>query len=628
MPRVGNCCRIGVLRYALVVPGRFSSPFLFHLLARLFYEYYTFMASKKKKKGGSGSAQVSSWRFTYEDRIESFVGVESREGNAALLAYGELYARLERKLFACHCSGVPLDRLSTWKKAYQAEYRIPGRMFNALRVSVKGKVLAVRESQLRQIESLERRIERAGKEIAKALERGRLNVAHQKKRRLANLEDRLQALKVDVLAGRARICFGSKKLWRKQYSLEANGYSSHEEWLGDWQTARSDEFFVLGSKDEASGCQLCVATVQDDSKLTLRLRMPDALAGKHGKYLVMERIHFNHGHAQVLAALQGGEGQAISYRFKRDGKGWRVFASVKHQPVAVVTDRRLGALGVDVNVDHLAVSETDFSGNWLRSWTVPLVTYGKSKKQAEALIGDAVAQVVVLAREAGKPLVIEDLDFSKKKDELEGESPGRSRMLSSFAYGKIKAYFLSRGYREGVEVREANPAYSSVIGRVLFTERFGLSVDQAAALVLARRSQGCSERIPRQRGLPAGKCGHGAFAVLSGDGGRFELRVPDGHGGHIDLCVPVRRRAKHVWTQWGVISGRLKKALAERRRQAKCRQGMRGASPVGAGPRAGPGCGQIGVPRVGFPGSRSSRVTGAVELPFAVGAAEQLRLFS
>ena len=124
----------------------------------------------------------------------------------------------------------------------------------------------------------------------------------------------------------------------------------------------------------------------------------------------------------------------------------------------------------------------DCSGNWLRSWPVPLVTCGKSKKQAEALIGDAVAAVVASAREAGKPLVIEDLDFSKKRDLLEGESPGRSRMLSSFAYGRIKTYFLSRGYREGVEVREVNPAYSSVIGRVTFMERYGLSADQAAAL--------------------------------------------------------------------------------------------------------------------------------------------------
>ena len=35
-----------------------------------------------------------------------------------------------------------------------------------------------------------------------------------------------------------------------QHDLEANGYDSHEEWLSDWRDARSDEFFVLGSRDE------------------------------------------------------------------------------------------------------------------------------------------------------------------------------------------------------------------------------------------------------------------------------------------------------------------------------------------------------------------------------------------
>ena len=107
--------------------------------------------------------------------------------------------------------------------------------------------------------------------------------------------------------------------------------------------------------------------------------------------------------------------------------------------------------------------------------------------------------------------MIESLDFSKKKDQLEGEYPGRSRMLSSFAYGKIRTYFLSRGYREGVEVREVNPAFSSFMGRVLFMERYGLSVDQAAALVLARRSLNCSEGIPDHGLCPDGNGGHVAF---------------------------------------------------------------------------------------------------------------------
>ena len=144
------------------------------------------------------------------------------------------------------------------------------------------------------------------------------------------------------------------------------------------------------------------------------------------------------------------------------------------------------------------MAETDASGNCINAWRVPLVTYGKNTHQTEALIGDAVASVVAYAREVRKPIVIEKLDFRQKKAALEGESPRYSRMLSSFSYGKVKAYFISRGYRQGVEVHQVNPAYSSVIGRVKFMERYGLTVHQAAGLVLARRLLGCSERIPRR----------------------------------------------------------------------------------------------------------------------------------
>ena len=91
---------------------------------------------------------------------------------------------------------------------------------------------------------------------------------------------------------------GSRRLWRKQHHLEANGHASHQGWLRDWRDSRSDEFFVLGSRDETAGCQLCVARVADDGTLALRLRMPDCLAERHGKYLVMQGVRFAYGHKQ------------------------------------------------------------------------------------------------------------------------------------------------------------------------------------------------------------------------------------------------------------------------------------------------------------------------------------------
>ena len=330
----------------------------------------------------------------------------------------------------------------------------------------------------------------------------------------------------------------------------------------------ASELFVLGSRDETAGCQLCVAGIAEDGSLTLRVRMPGSLTERHGKYVTISGVRFAHGQSQVLAALGSnaeyaacrrehgeklaratGLGQAISYRFKRDGKGWRVFVTTEMQDVPVVTNKRRGAVGVDLNADHLAVCETDAAGNYVHAFRVPLVTYGKSRHQAEALIGDAVARVVDHARHVGKPIVTERLDFRRKKAALEGESRKYSRMLSSLSYAKTLACFLSRGQRAGVEVYQVNPAFSSVIGRVKFMERYGLSVHQAAALVLARRLFRCSERIPRRWVCPVG------------------------NGVHVAFHVPARKRVKHVWTYWGAISGQLKPALAARHRLGKCRDG-------------------------------------------------------
>ena len=501
---------------------------------------------------------------TYQTRIYDYAGVDRAAGDAALSAYASLYGQMQRKLFAEVAAGSSAASL---KSAYLQRYGIPARLFNAVRVSLEGKVASVRESQRLRQDSLQRRIARAQRQVSDAAERGRWEQVHQKKRRLANLRHRLVGLEADIAAGRVRLCFGSRRLWRKQHHLEANGYGSHEEWLSEWRDARSDEFFVLGSRDETAGCQLCVTSVADDGRLTLRLRLPDCLAEQHGKYLVIEGVRFAYGHERVLAAShsnadyaayrrQHGEkaaratslGQAISYRFKRDDKGWRVFATTQMMEVPVVTDRRRGAVGVDLNADHLAVVETDASGNCINAWRVPLVTYGKSTHQVEALIGDAVASVVAYAREVRKPIVIEKLDFRQKKADLEGESPRYSRMLSSFSYGKVKAYFISRGYRQGVEVHQVNPAFSSVIGRVKFMERYGLSVHQAAALALARRSLGFSERIPRR------------------------LVCPVGNGVHIAFTVPARKRVKHVWTYWGAVSRQLRPALAAQHRLGKRRR--------------------------------------------------------
>ncbi len=237
---------------------------------------------------------------TCQTRIGAFDGIDRTVGDALLAAYADLYGRIQRKLLAQMSAGRSAPSL---KQEYLQRYRIPARMFNALRVSLEGKVASVREQQLMRQDELQRRIVWAQRQIAQAPPGTGREWLHQKRRRLGNLKGKLERLESDLEHGRICLCFGSSKLWRKQHHLTANGYASHDEWLRDWQTARSDEFFVLGSRDETGGCQLCVATVEDEGSLTLRLRLPDALAGEQGKHLVLPGVRFKYGHEQVLATV-------------------------------------------------------------------------------------------------------------------------------------------------------------------------------------------------------------------------------------------------------------------------------------------------------------------------------------
>ena len=158
---------------------------------------------------------------TYQTRISDYADMVRAGGDAGLSAYGELYGKVQRKLFADVAAGRSAVLL---KRECIKEHGIPARMFNAVRVSLDGKVSAVRVSQQLRQDSLRRRIDRAEQQVAKAAEQGLWRQVHQKRRRLSNLKSRRAGLEGDIAAARVRLCFGSKKLWRKRHHLETNGW--------------------------------------------------------------------------------------------------------------------------------------------------------------------------------------------------------------------------------------------------------------------------------------------------------------------------------------------------------------------------------------------------------------------
>jgi IS605 OrfB family transposase len=496
--------------------------------------------------------------FTYQTRLT----VDESSGKI-LDACAETLSHIERKLFADLSAGKLAAAL---KSEYLKKYQITARHFNAIRVQIEGKISSIKERQTQLIVETEHKIKDVQKTIQKLTKKNYYpNKLHQKKRLLFNLQNKQQQLKSDKETGKTRLCFGSKRLFRAQFDLNANGYINHEEWLKDWHSARDNSFFLMGSKDESSGNQSCTATLSSDGSLSLRIRLPNCLVEKHGKYLAFSGIRFKYGHQEIVNALKScerrkhrlklgdpnykQEGLPISYRYKRDGNGWRVFVSVPTAAHKGVTSNQQGVIGIDVNANHLAMTETDRYGNPIGSRSIPLNTYGKSQNQTKALIGDACATLVEYAKEKEKSLIIEDLDFQKKKTQLKNQCfPTYSRMLSSLAYNNIKNNLKARAWKNGVNVGEVNPAFTSVIGRVKFSRRYGLSIHQAAALTIGRRYLKFSERVPR----------HLEF-------------IPDGKCGHVALSLPVRNREKHLWSSWRIIDRELKTAFATHFRAKKIR---------------------------------------------------------
>ena len=463
----------------------------------------------------------------------------SPETESSLSAYAALFGRVERKLYASLCA----DKMSAneRKSHFISTYQISARQYNAVLRTLTGKLDSKRElDKLYQVEKKER-IEAISKTIERLRDQANMLSktggvpseiqkvrfkAHQKPRYRARLSTQIEKI-ADNIGKIPAMCFGSKKLFNKQFFLKENNIKSHNEWLGEWQSARNSQFMVLGSKDETCGNQGAQLYVDNDGEFRLSLRLPDALGG--GK-VELSGFDFNYGKSAVLAACAENErrraanvkaltrssswvkdrktgelrpqtknevlssyGQPLTMRFMRHKFGWTLAVTVEEPaPKVIAGCYEKGCLGVDVNADHLAVCVVTLDGNkkHVEDIPCPASAKGLTTGQRMAMIGDAVKRVVEIARQHDAGVGIEKLDFSRKKKALKETTNKHHRtMLSAFAYNMVLSLIERRCYREGLPCKAVNPAMTSIIGMFKYHSNQN-TTHQAAAQVIARRTLG------------------------------------------------------------------------------------------------------------------------------------------
>jgi IS605 OrfB family transposase len=446
--------------------------------------------------------------------------LKDKAGYLYLDDLGVYVGKLERELF----SWLFFRKIEgNIKTNFSAKHNITSRQYNALLYNINAKVKSNQEKRSYDIECLKEKIEGVEVKIAeKREEKSKLHkkllslkpkteqfhkvqkkyaalkrYIHTKGQKLIRLYNKLAKLEKDESDNKIRICFGSKKRFNAQYHLKKNGYVDHSEWKKDWTQARSSNVYILGSKDETYGNQSCTYDLANN----LRIRTHGNFEKTYGKYVTFQNVLFPYGQDQVdqckkksgIRVSPKGQKtnlyQAITYTLVRKEKGWYVHAAIEVEEADIVTSSLGGIVSIDLNDGFISVSELDRFGNPIANFDLPVLMQNRSSEQTEAAMSDALNVVVTYAKEVGKNIGCEYINFAKKKARLK-ENGGKKyrRMLSNLSFSMFKTQLETKCKKEGVKLIQVSPAYTSQIGHVKFMKRYGLSSHGSAAVVIGRRA--------------------------------------------------------------------------------------------------------------------------------------------
>ena len=144
--------------------------------------------------------------------------------------------------------------------------------------------------------------------------------------------------------------FGGKELWKKQFKTE-----DHAAWRSEWREKRNSQFFIIGSKDEASGNQLCQydgKVLQNSSSLLFRKQVRNPYGNTGGISICVRRLD------NALRVEQ-----AISYRFIQEKQTLVCSHNDRESQFIEISNANNGVIGVDLNEHNVGIALIDYEGN-------------------------------------------------------------------------------------------------------------------------------------------------------------------------------------------------------------------------------------------------------------------------
>lgn len=302
---------------------------------------------------------------------------------------------------------------------------------------------------------------------------------HYKRLKLNSKKQKLVKLEYEIETSTYSLCFGSKSFFKKQHYLKLNGYKTHEKWLNDFRKLRNKSILYVG---EATNLGNQILKLQN-TELILTLHKSGSKEKLYGVC--------NFRYLQENLKLQTESKVSTTYRFiKRENK-WCLQALVNIEEPKLVSSSSYGVVGLDFNVGYITLSDVNETGNLVSQKEYKYNSYQTKEKNLNTLRNLAVS-IVEYAESKGKDIIIEDLDFKKKKSRLKRtkKETRYNKMLTNLAYNMYMEVIKRKGFRSGVNVKVVNPSYTSKIASVKYCDKKKLNTHQGASYVIARRGLG------------------------------------------------------------------------------------------------------------------------------------------
>ena len=290
------------------------------------------------------------------------------------------------------------------------------------------------------------------------------------------------------------VTFGTKKMFIRR----CKGLITNEE----WKNYRNNRLYSRGDKTKKGNPNLRVvinsgmsfleiSTLEKTKnnravKIQVPIYLPHKLSKKTGK---VNGINYR---KLFLNYLETGEAYQAEL-IKRNGK-YYCHITFDVPKTEILYTGHNGIIGIDTNPDGFALTMIDNKGNY--KWHTYLkqseLLYARSNRR-ENLCGELVKQVVLIAKTYGCGIAIEDLKFKNDKD----VGSKFARIKHGFIYSKLLTMLESACIREGIEIIKVKPQFTSKIGLYKHCHQYGMVVHNGAGMVIARRSYGFKERVPK-----------------------------------------------------------------------------------------------------------------------------------